>query len=382
MKQSGFLHRLNPSDYILGVNSPLIGIEINSSGDWIDFMPSEENQFVSKFDTMCCSTFSATNALETLMNYLLKKGEFSYEQIKFCNDEGYIVNGKFNFSDRWSATSNGTMPNGQYINVVWDDFRTVGLISENDLPFGGSNQSEYLDKRNLTKERYAKAKRFMEIMFEKDSNGKYKINYEFIPIETGIELNSALKQSPVQVAVTREIPSHAIMLLRMDKEFESYPPHFRSRNRTIAYALKPIIKIKKMEKPYVEIKRISSDSNQTIGVLEAYRNGSKFTCKTLELPYKSNMAYTSCIPKGEYIVEYTFSFGKLGWTYEIKNVKNRSGIRIHSANYYYQLKGCISLGESLIDINNDGKMDTSNSRATIGSFENFMGKKPFTLKIL
>jgi hypothetical protein len=195
---------------------------------------------------MSCSTFHGTNSFEALANFLLAISFFSEAQVKWCKDNGYIeADGKFNFSDRWSATSNGTMPNGQYLPAVWDDFRHVGLIPEKDLPFGGTNQTQYLNKANLTPERYAKAKQFLEMMIEKDENGKYKINYEWTPVDTGIELSQALKQAPLHVAVTKENPRHSITILRMDKEFESYAPFLRDRNRTIAYALKPVVKFRK-----------------------------------------------------------------------------------------------------------------------------------------
>lgn len=244
MKQSGFLYKFDPRDYVLGVNSPLSGEEINTSGDWIAWKPSDEKQSDFSFDTMSCTTFSGTSDLETLFNFYLDKGMLSDEQIKFAKDNGYIENGKFNFSDRFSAIVNGTMPNGNYFPNVWDSFRKDGVIPEKDLPFSGKNQAEYLDKKLVTQAMRDKAQKFLEVMIEKDATG-YKLNYEWVPVTTGIELSNALKQAPIQVAVTAENPRHAIMLLRMDTEFESYKPFTRPRNRTIAYALKPVIKLKK-----------------------------------------------------------------------------------------------------------------------------------------
>lgn len=245
MKQTGLLFEIRPTDYILGSTSPLKGLELNPSGDWIPYRPSDEKQYDFKFDTMSCSTFSATNDLEALFNFLWEKGEFSESQRKWLIDNGYVKNWKFNFSDRFSAISNGTMPQGQYIQNVWDDFRHTGLIPESDLPFGGSNQAEYLDKSKITQAMRDKAAKFLELIIEKDSNGKPMINYEWVPVITGIELNDALKQAPLQIVVTKESPTHAIALLRMDTEFETYPPFLRKRNRTVAYSLKPIVRIKK-----------------------------------------------------------------------------------------------------------------------------------------
>lgn len=244
MEQTGFLYKFDPRDYVLGVNSPLTGEDINASGDWISYKPSDEKQSSFSFDTMSCTTFSGTSDLETFLNFCLENKMLSEAQVKFCIDNGYIENGKFNFSDRFSAIVNGTMPNGNYFPNVWDSFRKDGLIPEKDLPFGGKSQAEYLDKKLITQAMRDKAQKFLEVMFEKDASG-YKLNYEWVPVTTGIELSNALKQAPVQVAVTAENPRHAILLLRIDTEFESYKPFTRARNRTIAYALKPVIKLKK-----------------------------------------------------------------------------------------------------------------------------------------
>ncbi len=147
--------------------------------------------------------------------------------------------------------------------------------------------------------------------------------------------------------------------------------------------LQPYLKSLQTPTPWtqVEITRSMGDNHETLGVLTASNNGAKFSCKTLELAWKDNQHDISCIPKGQYQVKYTFSFGLLGWTYEIQNVPNRAGIRIHSANYYSQLKGCIALGNSVVDLNGDGELDVANSKLTIKAFEDFMGRKPFTLTI-
>ncbi len=244
MKQSGFLYELRPTDYILGSTSPLKGEELNSTGDWRAWAPLGEKQYSAKFDTMSCTTFSATSKLEVLFNFFLENNKFTGLQVQWLKDNGYIENGKFNFSDRFCATVNGTMPNGQYFQNVWDSFRKDGLIPEKDHPFGGNNQAEYLDKTKITQKMRDKAKEFLDTIIEKDETG-YRINYEWVPItETGIELAESFKQAPIQVAVTKDQPQHAILLVKMDWEWESYPPFLRERNRTVAYALKAIVKIK------------------------------------------------------------------------------------------------------------------------------------------
>ncbi len=138
----------------------------------------------------------------------------------------------------------------------------------------------------------------------------------------------------------------------------------------------------------VILTRISGDDKQTLGTLSAVgADGKPFTCKTLELGWKNNAGQVSCIPKGNYPCEYTRSTRmserdhKDVYTYEVKGVNGRGGIRIHSANYYHDLLGCIALGEAHIDIDHDGKKDVTNSKATIAAFEKAMNKGAFTLVI-
>ena len=134
--------------------------------------------------------------------------------------------------------------------------------------------------------------------------------------------------------------------------------------------------------------RISDDGKQTLGTLTAIKDdGQLFVCKTLELPWKDNRNDVSCIPKGKYLCKYTrsnrMSLEKKAdvFTYEVLNVPNRAGVRIHSANYFFQLLGCIALGDSHKDINGDAEPDVPHSGATLAAFELAMKKQDFNLTI-
>ena len=69
------------------------------------------------------------------------------------------------------------------------------------------------------------------------------------------------------------------------------------------------------------------------------------------------------------------------YTYEVRNVPGRSGIRIHVGNFFNQIQGCILLGYGYKDVNNDGRLDIINSKISITDFERLLDKKPFTLVI-
>lgn len=67
---------------------------------------------------------------------------------------------------------------------------------------------------------------------------------------------------------------------------------------------------------------------------------------TLELPWRDNKKGESCIPIGTYTCRRVCS-PKLGETFEICDVPDRSQILIHRGNYYKDTRGCVLLGESV-----------------------------------
>ncbi len=114
----------------------------------------------------------------------------------------------------------------------------------------------------------------------------------------------------------------------------------------------------------LEIKR-EHQVNCTIGEGVVKSLGvTKFTFKTLELPWANNEKRVSCIPKGTYktIKHRSPKFKECFW---LQNVPNRSEILIHSGNYTSQILGCILPGKRHVDINGDGILDVTDSKLTI-----------------
>lgn len=113
-----------------------------------------------------------------------------------------------------------------------------------------------------------------------------------------------------------------------------------------------------------------------------------FSCVTLELPWKENRSNISSIPAGKYRCYWTYSPRFKRRMYLVDGVPGRAGIRIHPANIYSQLNGCIALGETL------GVMGTKingqptrvqailRSAPAVREFETLMDGKPFLLEIL
>ena len=137
----------------------------------------------------------------------------------------------------------------------------------------------------------------------------------------------------------------------------------------------------------VYLLRIKSDGKQTLGALIAQNLDEVFVAKTLELAWSNNQNNVSCIPVGTYICKWTRSnrlskeANKDVFTYEIIGVPSRAGIRIHSANYFSQLLGCIALGDTHKDINLDGHADVVHSGDTVAKFNQIMNGEDFKLYV-
>lgn len=136
-----------------------------------------------------------------------------------------------------------------------------------------------------------------------------------------------------------------------------------------------------MEKVF--ILRLHASDKETEGVLiHIDENRSVLSLHSLELPYINNQEKISCIPKGKYDCIYSYSESLEKFTYEVLQVPKRKGIRIHAANYYTQLQGCIALGINISDINHDNEYDTLQSTNAITIFEDKLKQQPFELHIL
>lgn len=335
MKQSGFLYKLNPTDYITG-SSPIVWESLNNTGDWRDYLPAEEKQHNFSFDTMSCTTFSALNVIETLVNFLIAEKKLDDTKLK---ELGYIKNGKAEFSDRFTAIMSGTMRNGNYFQSVMDSVRRDGLLPEADLPFAGNTWDEYHDKTKITEAMKAKALKIKDIL---------DFAYEWVVVSsTSIELFEALKQSPIQVAVTKLNPTHAIMLPKMDYEFETYVPHLRPRTRDIAYAMKIQVKAKAVSTKrykYFSAKEIVGLKHELVVMLDKCR-------EEAGIPFKINSGLRSAT-KNKDVGGVSNSAHTRGYAADIActNSANRWKIITSALKVGFKRIGC---GETFIHLDCD-----------------------------
>lgn len=129
----------------------------------------------------------------------------------------------------------------------------------------------------------------------------------------------------------------------------------------------------------VIINRTIFGAKQTLGQLSVYDENDDFLfqCKTLELPFLNNQNQVSCIPNGCYRANKTVH-AKFGKCIFIFNVSKRTGIYIHSGNYYNQILGCVLVGKHFKDINNDNLRDVVLSRDTLNDLYYIVDER-FTL---
>ena len=66
---------------------------------------------------------------------------------------------------------------------------------------------------------------------------------------------------------------------------------------------------------------------------------------TIERPWQGNQKFISCIPDGEYELEWDTT-GRIRNVPRLRNTAPRTQINIHVANYAHQLHGCIAPGLS------------------------------------
>ena len=94
-----------------------------------------------------------------------------------------------------------------------------------------------------------------------------------------------------------------------------------------------------------------------------------FECFTLELPWKNNLRKVSCIRAGVYT--WVKRAATTAIPYEhilLQNVPARDGVCIHSGNFATGAKpdtlGCVLVGSAYVDLNGDGTVEITNSKAT------------------
>lgn len=184
------------------------------SGDWRPFLVIGEKQFRVE-DFMDCVTFSDLSDLE-----IQEKQQTAVE---------------VNWSDKFIAKLSGTTHDGNYLDVVADTVRKIGVVREEEWPTAAfDNWNSY----------YAPIPQ--EVI---DKALKKSIAYEFISVDKA-SLLYHLKQCPIQITIPKPHPNHAVVLVAIEGDtafyFDSYPGttnYLKTIDVSlISYALKIVLK--------------------------------------------------------------------------------------------------------------------------------------------
>ena len=134
----------------------------------------------------------------------------------------------------------------------------------------------------------------------------------------------------------------------------------------------------------IVIHRVKHDINQTTGILTVLnKNGwPVFVCPCIERGWRDNKKNVSSVPAGTYKLVREWSPRFQRDLYELKGVPGRSECKIHSANFWYQLNGCISPGSYLKELNGDKYQDVAASKRALNDLHRVLnGVEETTISI-
>jgi len=251
------------TDWKAGEETGITFEEVQKDAQWDNFLPTGERQKNNYFDLCACVSFSALNCIEILMNRMMEFKQFSSDNLIWLRENGYFdENGKFNFSDRFTAKMSGTTKLGNYLGAVGDSIRNDGLIPESDWGFSADFKEWDSYYSEIPQELKDKGKEFVK---------RFLVKYEFVLLGTPDleKLKTHLKQSPLQLATATCSPwntaevikgcgiatNHATVLYGFTadylKDFDTYNPWSKkfALDYGIAWAVKYVISEKKAETP-------------------------------------------------------------------------------------------------------------------------------------
>ena len=119
----------------------------------------------------------------------------------------------------------------------------------------------------------------------------------------------------------------------------------------------------------MELTRIECEKDYTLGVMSVK---DEFFW-ILENPWLENKSNISCIPKGEYDLDYLprSAPGKYRRVYWLRGVPNRSAILIHTGNITQHTRGCLLIGMKPGWIK--GQRAVFQSRTALGKLREVLG---------
>jgi hypothetical protein len=201
-------------DFIAGAETAILSTPVNPSCDWRPFLPTNVWQLMftsdgkSHGDTNACVSFAGKQSIETQLNFKIKKGQLSADDLQWLQQNGYIdQNGSVLLSARFTARMSNTDPSvGNSLPTVWDSIKHDGMVPESvwpmptkefdALPAGATTQ----DFWNV----YYKMPPVEAVNLGKAFAARFPVLYEWIIYPTApesqLQILNDLSVSPVEIA--------------------------------------------------------------------------------------------------------------------------------------------------------------------------------------
>lgn len=243
------------------------GIEfkvINPTGDWTGEQSPMEKQRNILLDSDFCVDFSAIRVITTLLNKMIETEEIYGTTLASLTEMGYIINGKFDFNETFTAKMSGNSPTGNTFFNVWESIRKDGLLPQKDWA-----QIENIKKWNdlmieIPQELKDKAKKFLTILNPDDPTHAIQWERLLIDEQNNDKISKALLTSPIQIATPicswsgdiiqpcgETAPAHATIILKEEPNAwvvgDTYSPFTKrlAKNFCIRHAVRAAINVKK-----------------------------------------------------------------------------------------------------------------------------------------
>lgn len=176
------------SEWLFGSQSPSSLYEIPLA-ERENYLPMGEVQRGSE-DFSDCASRGPVNFLEAEFTYAYKNGLMKPESKRWLKANGYVQNGKVDFSDRWVAIGSNTTRQGNSLKAPLSAIHTFGLIPKPMLPAEKwMSFDDYHNPASITQQMRDLGTEFSR---------RFQINYEQVSDDS---FATALEKSCLDVAV-------------------------------------------------------------------------------------------------------------------------------------------------------------------------------------
>jgi len=293
IKNTGFIPvPTTDTDFVAGAVSGITYREVLPSGNWTDYLPTDEFQN-GGLETMACVTFSGSNCLEMQLNRLVMEDLIPDKILDEMRDLGYFdVYGLANFSDRFTAKMDGTTTAGNSMPNVWNAIRHYGLIGEAGWPSVWTTWGDYYRGiPQALKDRALKFLNYFDVLYEYITNGgrldlavaQYHLKQAPIHIASAVCSGWNVIQAPV-IQKCNEPINHATAIYNADDIYydnDSYGPYKKklAGDYNIPFALKGILIPKFILKQSIMSKLIRKKNTQEVFLV---LNGKRYWIKDVD----------------------------------------------------------------------------------------------------